>query len=70
MRGIAIGEIKASKSKAHPMGSYAIANSGWTELAVVKGTDLEKIEVPTGGRMTDALGVLGINPYSLLTFVI
>jgi NADPH-dependent curcumin reductase CurA len=59
MRGSAIGVIKASKSSEFPVGSYAIANIGWTELAIAKEKHLEKIEVPSNGKVTDALGVLG-----------
>jgi NADPH-dependent curcumin reductase CurA len=59
MRGAAIGVITASKSSKFPVGSYAIANIGWTELAVAKDKHLEKIEVPSNGKVTDALGVLG-----------
>src|SRR5665213_3038994 len=60
MRGGVIGEIKASKSKVFPTGSYAQGTVGWTELAIAKEKDLEKIEVPANGQLTDALGVLGM----------
>lgn len=59
MRGSAIGVVKASKSSKYPVGSYAIANIGWTELAVAHEKTLEKIDVPANGKVTDALGVLG-----------
>ena len=59
MRGAAIGVIKASKSDAFPVGSYASGTVGWTELAVVKTKDLQKVDVPSNGKTTDALGVLG-----------
>ena len=64
MRGAAIGVIKASKSDAFPVGSYATGTVGWTELAVVKGKHLEKVDIPKNGRVTDALGVLGKPYYS------
>ncbi|KAI4150644.1 MAG: hypothetical protein L6R39_002221 [Caloplaca ligustica] len=60
MRGAAIGVIKASKSDAFPIGSYATGTVGWTELAIVNGKHLEKVEIPKNGQITDALGVLGM----------
>ena len=59
MRGVAIGVIKASKADSFPVGSYATGTVGWTEVAVVKAKNLEKIDVPKNGKVTDALGVLG-----------
>lgn len=59
MRGAAIGFIKASKSESLPVGSYATGYVGWTELAVMNSKDLQKVEIPSNGRVTDALGVLG-----------
>lgn len=61
MRGAAIGVIKASKSDAFPIGSYATGTVGWTELAIVNGKHLEKVEIPKNGQITDALGVLGMS---------
>jgi NADPH-dependent curcumin reductase CurA len=59
MRGAAVGVIAASKSSKFPVGSYAHAQPGWTELAVIKEKHLEKIDVPKNGKVTDTLGVLG-----------
>lgn len=59
MRGNAVGVIRASKSQALPVGSHAVGTAGWTEYAVMKGKDLERIIVPENGRVTDSLGVLG-----------
>ena len=59
MRGGAIGVIKASKSDDFPVGSIATGTPGWTELAVVRSKELESVEVPKNGRITDALGVFG-----------
>jgi NADPH-dependent curcumin reductase CurA len=67
-RGVAIGEIIASKVQAYPAGAYAMSNVGWTELAIVKEQDLQKLEVPTGGQLTDVLGVLGST--NIFSFVI
>ena len=65
MRGIAIGQVLESKPSKFPVGTYATASVGWTELAIVKEKDLEKIDISKGGRLTDALGVLGTIPCSL-----
>lgn len=59
MRGAVIGKVIASKSKSFPVNTTVSTACGWTELAIVKEKDLEKIEVPADGKMTDALGVLG-----------
>ncbi|KAL9010533.1 MAG: hypothetical protein Q9180_009286 [Flavoplaca navasiana] len=60
MRGACIGIIKASKSPFLPTGSYATGTVGWTEYAIVHSKALQKIEIPENGRLTDALGVLGM----------
>jgi len=60
MRGSAICIVKASKSSKLPVGTYAIGNVGWTELAIMPEKELEKVEIPRNGRVTDVLGVLGM----------
>ena len=60
MRGQAIGVVKASKSSKYSVGDYALGFSGCTELAVVGEKDLEKVHIPKGGRVTDAISVLGM----------
>ncbi|KAI4181158.1 MAG: hypothetical protein LQ348_005068 [Seirophora lacunosa] len=60
MRGAAVGVVKASKSDAFPVGSYATGTVGWTELAVMPSKQLEKVDIPRNGKITDALGVLGL----------
>ncbi|KAL8838561.1 MAG: hypothetical protein Q9176_004958 [Flavoplaca citrina] len=60
MRGACIGIIKASKSPSFPVGSYATGTVGWTEYAIVHSKSLQKVEIPENGRLTDALGVLGM----------
>ena len=59
MRGAAIGKVVASKSKAFPVGTHVYCESGWTEMAAVKEKELQKLEIPENGKVTDALGVLG-----------
>ncbi|OCL09540.1 NAD(P)-binding protein [Glonium stellatum] len=60
MRGAAVGVVKASKSKEFPVGSHTVAMVGWTELAIVNEKHLERTEIPRNGKITDALGVLGM----------
>jgi NADPH-dependent curcumin reductase CurA len=59
MRGITIGVIKASRSKKFPVGSLATGMTGWTELAIMPEKECQRVVLPKGGRLTDALGVLG-----------
>jgi NADPH-dependent curcumin reductase CurA len=68
MRGWAIGKIIASKSKIFPVGSLATGFPGWVELVVAKEGDLEKVDyLPENGKLTDAMGVLGMIDNSSLT---
>lgn len=64
MRGAAITKVVQSKSSKFPVGSYVYATPGWAEYAVLDestpGNDI--VEVPEGGKATDALGVLGKSP--------
>jgi NADPH-dependent curcumin reductase CurA len=61
MRGVVIGEVVESKETKFPVGTYATTMGvGWSELGIVKEKNLERLEVPKGGKLTDALGVLGI----------
>jgi NADPH-dependent curcumin reductase CurA len=68
MRGAAIGKVVASKSAKYPTVTYVYASIGWTELAVLdeNDKDMMKMELSKGGRLTDALGVLGLFPVSFL----
>ena len=59
MRGATIGRVVASKSAKLKAGDYAVGSTGWTEYAVMPEKDLDKVDVPANGRVTDALGVLG-----------
>jgi NADPH-dependent curcumin reductase CurA len=65
MRGIAVGRVLESKSSKFPVGTYATAGVGWTELAIVKEKNLERVDVPEGGKVTDTLGVLGMSPLTV-----
>ncbi|MCJ1381251.1 hypothetical protein MMC17_004360 [Xylographa soralifera] len=60
MRGSVIGKVVASKSTKLATGSYVNASSGWTELAILADKDCEPLHIPPEGRLTDALGVLGL----------
>jgi NADPH-dependent curcumin reductase CurA len=60
MRGAVIGKVVATKSSTFSVGEYVNANSGWAEVAIVKEKELQKLEVPANGKVTDGLGVLGM----------
>ncbi|KAF2831757.1 NAD(P)-binding protein [Ophiobolus disseminans] len=60
MRGSGIGLIVASKSSKFPVGTYATGMCGWSEYAVLKEKNVEKLDLPEGAVPTDALGVLGM----------
>ncbi len=65
MRGAVIAKVVASRSKKYEVGSRVYADAGWAEQAIVNDTNenLERLEVPSGGKLTDALGVLGMHFY-------
>lgn len=58
MRGGAIARVTASKSSKYPPGTLVQALTGWAEYAYL--TEAEIVTVPEGGKITDALGVLGM----------
>lgn len=60
MRGTGVGTILASSSPDFKTGDIVHAPSGWTELAVLEAKDVEPLNLPRNGRMTDMLGVLGM----------
>ena len=62
MRGAVIARVVASKSRKYEVGCHVYASCGWREQAVVEDGDgdVQRLEVPEGGRLTDALGVLGM----------
>lgn len=57
-----MAKVTRTKSSKFSLGSLVYANAGWTEYAVLdeKTQGIEIVEVPKGGRTTDALGVLGL----------
>ncbi|KAL4974688.1 hypothetical protein BDW66DRAFT_139060 [Aspergillus desertorum] len=56
-RVVAVGRDLASEFQ---IGDWVSAYTGWQEYAVLGKEDIEKIAIPTGGRPTDALSVLGL----------
>ncbi|CAK1357429.1 putative NADP-dependent oxidoreductase [Cercospora beticola] len=60
MRGVGVGTVVASKSSKFSVGEVVYAGSGWTELAVLREKEVEKLDLPTNGRMTDTLATLGM----------
>ncbi|KAL9027887.1 MAG: hypothetical protein Q9196_003659 [Gyalolechia fulgens] len=65
MRGGTIGIITESKSSEYPVGTYVTANAGWSEYAILQEKDLQRVEIPENGRVTDMLGLLA--PYPGIT---
>ena len=65
MRASSIGRVVATKASSFAVGDYVTVMSGWTELFVANadgkdGKSLTKLTIPTNGKVTDGLGVLGI----------
>merc|ERR1712144_12462 len=60
MRGAVIGKVLASKSSKFSTGNYVTAQPGWSEVAIVADKEASLLEVPENGKVTDALGVLGM----------
>lgn len=74
MRGATISRVLASKSSSAKEGDIVTASIGWTEVAIASDKEIQKLEVPKGGQVTDLLGVLGMCPLpfssiSLLLFL-
>lgn len=59
MRGATVGRVLASKSASHPVGATVSCAPGWTELAILPAKEVEVFQLPSNGRATDVLGVLG-----------
>jgi len=59
MRGSSVCRVLASKSSKVVAGEYVTGNTGWREVAVLS-ENFEPVEIPSNGRVTDALGVLGL----------
>lgn len=60
MRGAIIGKILASKSTEFEIGTHVSCSPGWTELSILPSKEVKKLDLPPNGRVTDALGVLGM----------
>lgn len=60
MRGLAICKVLVSKSSKFEVGQYVTCTPGWREVAIVDAKEVTLLEVPKNGRITDALGVLGL----------
>ncbi|RQM06842.1 hypothetical protein DH86_00003891 [Scytalidium sp. 3C] len=59
MRGQVIGVVRESKSSL-PVGTHVLAFAGWSEFTVARAKDVEKVVIPKGGKLFDAMSVLGI----------
>ncbi|KAL4863228.1 hypothetical protein BDV12DRAFT_177797 [Aspergillus spectabilis] len=63
MRGQSIAQVVAVGSDLNSklkVGDWVTAYSGWQEYAVLGLKEVEKVTIPSGGRPTDALSVLGM----------
>ncbi|KAI1865638.1 hypothetical protein JX265_007961 [Neoarthrinium moseri] len=60
MRGSAISRVLASKSSKVKAGDLVNASVGWAQVGIVDEKMFEVVEVPANGKVTDALGVLGL----------
>ena len=62
MRGAVIARVTASQSARFPVGANVYASIGWREEGLIseEDKDVQVLEVPEGGRLTDGLGVLGM----------
>jgi hypothetical protein len=60
MRGNGVGKIIASKSSKFYVGETVSAMCGWSEIAVLKDNQVEKLDLPSNATMTDSLGALGM----------
>ncbi|KJX99778.1 nadp-dependent leukotriene b4 12-hydroxydehydrogenase like protein [Zymoseptoria brevis] len=60
MRGNGVGKILASRSSKFYEGETVSAMCGWSEVAVLKEDQVEKLNLPSNATMTDSLGALGM----------
>ncbi|SMQ49976.1 unnamed protein product [Zymoseptoria tritici ST99CH_3D7] len=60
MRGNGVGKILASRSSKFYEGEIVSAMCGWSEVAVLKEDQVEKLNLPFNATMTDSLGALGM----------
>lgn len=67
MRGATIARVLASKSSSAKDGDLVTASIGWTEVAITSEKEIQKLEVPKGGQVTDLLGVLGMTGMTAYT---
>ncbi|KAI0122456.1 NAD(P)-binding protein [Daldinia grandis] len=64
MRGGIIGRVLASKSSKAKAGDLVSSFSGWTEVVIVEDSKFDVLNLPTGLKVTDALGGLGLTGLS------
>jgi NADPH-dependent curcumin reductase CurA len=63
MRGQSIAQVISVGSgltSKYSAGDWVVAYSGWQQYALVGAKEADKVIVPTGGRPTDAMSVLGM----------
>ncbi|KAI1339820.1 NAD(P)-binding protein [Xylariaceae sp. FL0016] len=60
MRGSAVSRVLASKNPKVKEGDLVNALCGWTEVCIVNEQQFDVVDVPKGGKVTDAIGILGL----------
>ncbi|KAI0849503.1 NAD(P)-binding protein [Daldinia vernicosa] len=60
MRGGIVGRVLASKSSKAKAGDLIYSFAGWTEVIILDDEKFETLNLPTGTKVTDALGGLGL----------
>jgi NADPH-dependent curcumin reductase CurA len=68
MRGSAISEVVASKSKDYKAGEYVLATTGWTEFAIIKAKHVERLKLVgkhgiVPGDYQSVLGMTALTAY-------
>ncbi|KAH8816910.1 hypothetical protein F5884DRAFT_853340 [Xylogone sp. PMI_703] len=62
MIGVVIANVLASKAPTIPIGQKVLTfNAGWAELAIVDAANVTAINLPSGAKLTDSLGILGFS---------
>lgn len=59
MRAATIARVVATKSSKFAVGALVEAMAGWTEYAILPEQACQPIDLPSNGKVTDCLGLLG-----------
>ncbi|RFU33943.1 hypothetical protein B7463_g2348, partial [Scytalidium lignicola] len=62
MAGVVIANVLASKASTISVGQKVFTfNAGWAELAITDAANVTVINLPSGSKLTDSLGILGFS---------